>query len=128
MNILLDTHAFLWFVDDNPRLSQAARVLIEAEDSQPFLSMASLWEMAIKISLGKLQLEQPYEAFVPQQLALNGIGILNFSLEHIAEISHLPFHHRDPFDRMIAVQSRTEKMTLVSADTSFDAYEVERVW
>jgi PIN domain nuclease of toxin-antitoxin system len=111
VNILLDTHVFLWFIDENPRLSEPARVLIEAEDSQPFLSMASLWEIAIKISLGKLQLERSYEAFIPQQLALNGIGILNFSLEHIAAIASLPFHHRDPFDRLIAVQSKIEKMT-----------------
>jgi PIN domain nuclease of toxin-antitoxin system len=104
VNILLDTHAFLWFVADNPRLSKAARVLIEAEDSQPFLSMASLWEIAIKISLGKLE------------------------LEHFATIANLPFHHRDPFDRLIAVQSKIEKMPLVSADTSFDVYEIERVW
>lgn len=128
MNILLDTHAFLWFIEENPRLSEPARVLIEAEDSQPFLSMASLWEIAIKISLGKLQLEQSYENFIPKQLALNGFGILNLSLEHIAAIATLPFHHRDPFDRLIAVQSKIEKMTLVSADPSFDAYEVERVW
>ena len=128
MNILLDTHAFLWFVADNPRLSKSARVLIEAEDSQPFMSMASLWEIAIQISLGKLQLEQPYETFIPQQLALNGIGILNLSLDHTAAIATLPFHHRDPFDRLIAVQSRIEKMPLVSADPSFDAYEIERVW
>ena len=127
MNLLLDTHIFLWFVDDNPRLSQSARVLIEAADSQPFLSMASLWEIAIKISLGKLQLEQPYEIFIPQQLALNGIGILNFSLEHTAAVSILPFHHRDPFDRLIAVQAKIEKMILISADPSFDAYEIERV-
>jgi PIN domain nuclease of toxin-antitoxin system len=102
--------------------------LIEAADSQPFLSMASLWKIAIKISLGKLQLEQPYEIFIPQQLALNGIGILNFSLEHTAAVSILPFHHRDPFDRLIAVQAKIEKMTLISADPSFDAYEIERVW
>jgi PIN domain nuclease of toxin-antitoxin system len=127
VNLLLDTHIFLWFVDDNPRLSQSARVLIEAADSQPFLSMASLWEIAIKISLGKLQLEQPYEIFIPQQLALNGIGILNFSLEHTAAVSILPFHHRDPFDRLIAVQAKIEKMILISADPSFDAYEIERV-
>jgi len=128
VNILLDTHAFLWFVDKSPRLSEPARVLIEAEDVQPFLSMASLWEIAIKISLGKLQLSQPYDSFIPQQLAMNGIGILNLALEHIAAIAILPFHHRDPFDRLIAVQSKIEKMTLVSADPSFDAYEIERVW
>jgi PIN domain nuclease of toxin-antitoxin system len=128
MNILLDTHAFLWFLDDDPRLSAAARVLIEADDSQPFISMVGLWEIAIKISLGKLQLNQPYETFIPQQLALNGIGILNLSVEHTAAIVSLPFHHRDPFDRLMVVQARIEKMTLVSADPGFDAYEVQRVW
>ncbi|MEP0807375.1 MAG: type II toxin-antitoxin system VapC family toxin [Chloroflexota bacterium] len=128
MNILLDTHAFLWFVDDNPRLSEPARVLIESNDVQPFISMASLWEMAIKISLGKLKLKEPYEKFIPQQLAMNGIGVLNLSMEHAAAISTLPFHHRDPFDRLIAVQARIEKMTLVSADPLFDAYEIKRVW
>jgi PIN domain nuclease of toxin-antitoxin system len=128
MNILLDTHAFLWFVDDNPRLSDIARAVIEEEDSQPFLSIASLWEMAIKISLGKLKLEQPFETLIPQQLAVNGIGILNLSLEHTAAIATLPFHHRDPFDRLIVVQAKIEKMPLVSADPVFDAYEIERIW
>jgi PIN domain nuclease of toxin-antitoxin system len=128
MNILLDTHAFLWFIDDNPRLSESARVLIESEEAQPFVSMASLWEIAIKISLGKLQLTEPYESFFPKQLALNGIGILNLSVEHTAAIAALPFHHRDPFDRLLAVQSKTENMTLVSADPTFDAYGVKRIW
>jgi PIN domain nuclease of toxin-antitoxin system len=128
MNIILDTHTFLWFVDDNPRLSNTARALIEADDSQPFLSMASLWELAIKISLGKLRLKQPYEVFISQQLALNGIGILNLSLEHTAALVTLPFHHNDPFDRLIAVQARIEKLSIVSADIAFDAYAVKRVW
>ena len=128
MNILLDTHAFLWFVADDLRLSNKARVLIESDESQPFLSIASLWEMAIKISLGKLKLEEPFENFIPQQLALNGIGILNLSLEHTAAISTLPFHHRDPFDRLIIVQARIENMPLVSIDPAFDAYQIERVW
>jgi PIN domain nuclease of toxin-antitoxin system len=128
MNILLDTHTFLWFVDDSPRLSQSARVLIESENSQPFLSSASLWEIAIKISLGKLTLKQPYETFIPQQLALNGIGVLNIAMEHTAAIATLPFHHRDPFDRLLAVQAKIEDMTLVSADPIFDSYGVKRVW
>lgn len=128
MNILLDTHAFLWFVQDDPKLSVAARALIEDSESRPFLSIASLWEIAIKISLGKLQLTQPYEEFVPQQLAMNGIGILNVTIEHTAAVATLPFHHRDPFDRLLAVQSKIEEMTLVSADPAFDAYAAKRVW
>lgn len=128
MNILLDTHTFLWFVDDNPRLSEPARILIEADNSQPFISMASLWEIAIKISLGKLQLKQPYDTFIPEQLAINGIGILNLSLHHTATVAALPFHHRDPFDRLIAAQAKVEDMPLVSADPSFDLYPVKRIW
>jgi PIN domain nuclease of toxin-antitoxin system len=128
VNILLDTHTFLWFVDDNPRLSETARVLIESDDAQPFLSMASLWEIAIKISLGKLQLKQPYEIFIPEQLALNGIGVLNLSMEHTAALAALPFHHRDPFDRLIVVQAKLEEMPLVSADPTFDLYSVKRIW
>lgn len=128
MNILLDTHTFLWFVADDQRLSDAARASIESDDSQPFLSIASVWEMAIKVSLGKLKLDQPFESFIPQQLAMNGIGILNLSLEHTAAVSTLPFHHRDPFDRLLIVQSRLEQMPLVSADAALDAYEVQRMW
>ena len=128
MNILLDTHTFLWFVDDNPRLSEPARVLIESGESQPFLSAASLWEIAIKISLGKLSLNQKYETFIPRHLALNGIGLLNISLEHTVGVATLPFHHRDPFDRLLAVQSKIENMIFVSADPVFDAYGVQRVW
>ena len=128
MNILLDTHTFLWFVQDDTKLSPAARTLIEDSQSRPFLSVASLWEIAIKISLGKLQLTQPYDEFIPQQLALNGIGILSVTIDHTAAVASLPFHHRDPFDRLLAVQSKIEEMPLVSADPAFDAYRIKRVW
>jgi PIN domain nuclease of toxin-antitoxin system len=111
-----------------PKLSDAARTLIEDSESHPFLSIASLWEIAIKISLGKLQLTQPYEEFISQQLAMNGIGILNVTIDHTAAVSALPFHHRDPFDRLLAVQSKIKEMVFVSADPAFDAYEVNRVW
>jgi PIN domain nuclease of toxin-antitoxin system len=128
MNYLLDTHTFLWFVSDDALLSEAAKMLIEEESSQPFLSAASLWEIAIKISLGKLTLKQPYEVFMKQQLAINGIGILNITLEHTALVAKLPFYHRDPFDRLLAAQSKIENMPLISADMAFDQYEIERVW
>lgn len=128
MNILLDTHAFLWFVNDDSLLSEPAKKLIENEDTQPFLSVASLWEIAIKLSLGKLDLQQPYEVFIPQQLTINGIGILNITMEHTAAIATLPFHHRDPFDRLLVVQSKIEKLPLVSADSTLDMYDITRVW
>lgn len=128
MNVLLDTHAFLWFVNDSPRLSQPARVLLESDETQPFISTASLWEIAIKISLGKLSLTQPYETFISQQLALNGIGLLNIGIEHIVAVANLHFHHRDPFDRLIVIQAKIENMALVSADSIFDIYDIERIW
>lgn len=128
MNILLDTHTFLWFVNDDSLLSEPAKRLIEDDASQPFLSAASLWEIAIKMSLGKLTLKQPYEIFIPEQLALNGIGILNIAITHTAAIAALPFHHRDPFDRLLIAQAKTENMPVVSADAAFDAYGIKRIW
>ena len=128
MNVLLDTHAFLWFVEDSPHLSIVARQLIEKDDIQPYLSIASLWEMAIKISLGKLTLATPFEQFIPHQLELNSINLLNVSIEHTSAIANLPFHHRDPFDRLLAVQARIEKLALISTDSIFDAYGIERIW
>lgn len=128
MNYLLDTHTFLWFVSDDALLSETAKRLIEDESSQPFLSAASLWEIAIKLSLGKLTLKQPYDVFMPQQLAINGIGILNITIEHTATVAKLPFLHRDPFDRLLAAQSQIENMPLISADAVFDQYGIKRMW
>jgi len=128
MNVLLDTHTFLWFVRDDLQLSNTARELIEERETRPFLSMASLWEIAIKMSLGKLQFTQPYEEFIPIQLALNGIEMLDITTEHTAAVARLPFHHRDPFDRLLVIQAKAEEMTLVSANPAFDLYDVKRVW
>lgn len=128
MNVLLDTHAFLWFIGDDPRLTVSARETIESPDVTPFLSAASLWEMSIKISLGKLTLPKPYEVFLREQLTLNGVGILNITLRHTAAVIDLPFHHRDPFDRLLAAQAMTEDLTLISADAVFDRYPVKRLW
>lgn len=128
MNLLLDTQAFLWFVQDAPQLSAPARQRIEAHDSRPFLSVASVWEIAIKLSLGKLQLTQPFEAFIPQQLAINSISLLPITVEHLAVVTTLPFYHRDPFDRLLAAQAQVEELLLVSVDAVFDAYPVRRWW
>ena len=128
MNFLLDTHIFLWFVAGDAKLSQTARELIEDPANQPLLSVASLWETAIKISLGKLNLGQPFETFIPQQMALNGIDLLAIELDHTTIVSKLPFHHRDPFDRLLVAQAMTEGIPLVSADEAFDAYSIKRLW
>ena len=128
MRLLLDTHSFLWFVSGNPQISSSARMLIEDVSNQPFLSVASLWEMAIKMSLGKLSLGQPFETLIPQQLSLNGIALLGITISHTAVVAGLPFHHRDPFDRLLVAQAMTEQMSIVSRDTAFDAYAVTRLW
>jgi len=128
MKLLLDTHSFLWFIGGDVRLSPAAQVLIEDATNDAFLSVASLWEMAIKISLGRLQLAQPLETFIPQQLSLNRIGLLGITISHTAKVATLPFHHRDPFDRFLVAQAQVEQMSVVSSDPAFDAYGITRLW
>ena len=128
MKLLLDTHAFLWFIADDPRLSSTAKQLIEDNANEIILSVASLWEVAIKVSLGKLTLKQPYNIFLPQQLKLNAINLLNISLDHTATVATLPFHHRDPFDRLLIAQALNERLPIASADSAFAAYPITVVW
>ena len=128
MNLLLDTHTFLWFIAGSARLSATVRDLIEDSANQPFLSAASLWEMAIKLSLGKLRLAHPFEELIPQQMALNGIQLLGIELEHVVPVATLPFHHRDPFARLLVAQAMIEGVPIASADPSFDAYGIRRLW
>lgn len=128
MKILLDTHSFLWFISGSSHLSLTARQMIEEATNQPFLSIASLWEMAIKLSLGKLGLGQPFASLVPQQMLTNGIELLNINVDHVAAVVDLPFHHRDPFDRLLVAQAMVEQLPILSADSAFDAYAVKRLW
>jgi PIN domain nuclease of toxin-antitoxin system len=128
MNLLLDTHVFLWFIAGDERLSKTARTLIENADNEVFLSQASLWEIAIKISLGKLTLSQPFETLMAEQLQQNQIQLLDIRLQHAAGVITLPFHHRDPFDRMLIAQAQAETLTLVSEDSSINLYDVRSVW
>jgi PIN domain nuclease of toxin-antitoxin system len=128
VKLLLDTHTFLWFIGGNSSLSKRARTLIEDETNQIFLSTASLWEIAIKISLGKLTLSDDFETLVSEQLTVNGIELLEISVNHAALVANLPFHHRDPFDRLLVAQAQAEQMAVISKDESFDAYEVNRLW
>ena len=128
MKLLLDTHSFIWFIEGNPRLSETARTLIADGGNEIFLSVASLWEMAIKISLGKLGLSEPYEVFIATQLQLNQIGLLDISFSHTVRVTKLPFHHRDPFDRLLNAQSLVEDIPIVSIDAKLDDYGVRRIW
>ena len=128
MRVLLDTHTFLWFIEDNRNLSATARRIIEDGDTQPGLSVASIWEMAIKVSIGKLELRQPFESLIPQQLAENDITLLGISVSHAIRLTTLPFHHRDPFDRLLIAQAMVEQLPILGVDAAFDAYGVERIW
>jgi PIN domain nuclease of toxin-antitoxin system len=128
MRLLLDTHAFLWFVWGAPELSSKARSLIEDRGNQSFVSIASLWEIAIKVGIGKLVLARPLDSFLIERLDGNGFDTLPIERSHIVRLATLPIHHRDPFDRLLVVQCLAEAMPLVSADSAFDAYGVQRLW
>jgi len=127
MRVLLDTHAFLWGVADDPRLSTRARKTI-ADASDRFLSIASCWEIAIKVSRQRLTLPKPIERFVPEQLGLNGFQLLSIDLDDLARVATLAFHNRDPFDRLLAAQALNDELTIVSADPIFGKYDVKRAW
>jgi len=128
MRLLLDTHAFLWFILNDKTLSPTARQLIVDPTNTIDVSPASYWEIAIKIGLGKYTLNQPYESFLETQIAKNGFGILPVEIRHTALLTTLPMHHRDPFDRLLIAQALAEQIPLVSADPHFDAYGVHRLW
>ena len=128
MRVLLDTHVFLWWVDGDAALSRRARATIADAGNECLFSIASAWEMAIKVSLGRLAVRGPLERVLPDQLAANGFGTLPIDLDHAARVASLPFHHRDPFDRLLAAQSLEERIPIVSADPVFRRYGVTRIW
>ena len=128
MRALLDTSSFLWFIAGSDSLSIKARDLIVDMNNDLFLSVASLWEIAIKMSIGKLKLLRSFEQIIPAQLEENFINILPIELNHLSQIIELPFHHRDPFDRLIIAQGMTEGIPVISSDASFQMYPVEVIW
>ena len=121
MNLLLDTHAFLWYYTGNPELSQNARQAIADPANDFFVSVASLWGIAIKNSLGKLDLDAPLEVFF-KDVVQKGFNLMPLDLAHILQSASLPFHHRDPFDRIIIGQAVAEHMAVVSKDPLFQPY------
>lgn len=128
MRILLDTHSFLWFIAGDARISTTARALVADGDNEALLSIASLWEIAIKLSLGKLTLTEPFETLIPGQLALNAISVLPIEFTDVVEVGKLPFHHRDPFDRLLVAQAVTRNLPVVSRDRALDSYAIRRLW
>jgi PIN domain nuclease of toxin-antitoxin system len=123
---LLDTHAFLWFVMGNPRITPKLRAQIE--DNENSVSIVSVWEIAIKYGIGKLSLELPFNDFIDRQITANGIQLLDIKLEHLKVVATLPLHHRDPFDRLLISQAMVEDILLISADSVFSLYPVRRMW
>jgi PIN domain nuclease of toxin-antitoxin system len=128
VRVLLDTRTFLWWVEDAPILSKEARAAIGNPENERLLSLASCWEMAIKLGLGKLRLPGAIERFIPEQLVANVFRQLPIELRHVARVAVLPFHHRDPFDRLLAAQALEERCVIVSADPIFAKYGVSRIW
>ena len=126
MAVLLDTHAFLWWCQDSEELSKKARRVIADQDC--FVSVASFWEMAIKLSLDKLRLPSSFDHYIPGQMSLNGFEQLEITFRHTARCAKLPWRHRDPFDRLLAAQAQEDGLAVVSRDPSFDAYGVKRIW
>ena len=128
MRLLLDTHAMLWFLLDDARLSSQADGLISDLKNDIVVSPASYWEIAIKIRLGKYALPEPLDAFFERELRRNRFDILPIEPKHAAVLTTLPLHHRDPFDRLLIGQAVAEGISIVSSDAAFDAYGVERLW
>ena len=128
MRILLDTHTLIWFFAGDSKLSTNARILIENEDNHRLVSIASIWEIAIKESKGNLNLSVPFQEYIGQKLSLENFNILNINLDHLNAIVTMPFHHKDPFDRLLIAQSMVEGIPILSKDSAFDAYSINRIW
>jgi PIN domain nuclease of toxin-antitoxin system len=128
VKILIDTHVFIWYIQNSERLPSSVTTLINNGSNEILFSTASIWEIAIKQSTGKLNLGVPYIGFIQEQMRLNNIELLPINLNHIEVVTTLPFHHRDPFDRILIAQAIMENIVLVSADSVFSLYPVQRMW
>ena len=128
MKLLLDTHAFLWFIEGNQNLSLTAKNAIESPTNQRYLSIASLWEIAIKVSIGKLEICMNLTELVNREVYGNAINLLEIQSQHLDTLTALPFHHKDPFDRLILAQGLTEKMPIITKDNLFANYPVTLIW
>ncbi|MBF0491779.1 MAG: type II toxin-antitoxin system VapC family toxin [Deltaproteobacteria bacterium] len=128
MKILLDTHIFIWWIHDNAQLSKKARAYIENENNDLFLSIASVWELSIKLALGKIELYQDLEFLISEELEKNNIDLLPIKLKHALHVNKLAHYHRDPFDRMLVSQALVEGIPLLSDDSLFKKYAVELLY
>lgn len=128
MKLLLDTHAFIWWVSEPEKLPPSVLALFDDEDNDLILSVVSVWEIQIKSQLGKLQLTLPLEELIESQRQTNGLQILAVELTHVLALNALPTHHKDPFDRLLLAQGQIEEAHIVSKDGIFAGYTSRVLW
>ncbi len=128
MELLLDTHAFLWLRSEPEKISQTVLEAYYNVNNDIFLSIVSVWEIQIKHQLGKLELNVPLQQLIDTQIQQNGLRILPISPDHVYALNTIPFYHKDPFDRLLIVQAKLENLQLVSVDGVFKQYDVDLVW
>ena len=127
MRVLLDTQYWLWMASAPERLSPRARTIVESIDNELFLSAGSAWEIAIKHALGKLQLPEPPDRYVPSRMSALGTSPLPIEHAHALRVATLPSHHRDPFDRLLVAQAQIERLPILTADRIFERYDVDTI-
>jgi PIN domain nuclease of toxin-antitoxin system len=128
MRLLLDTHVLLWWIDGDPRISKRSHALISDAENAVSVGVASVWEIAIKAGLGQLKVPPDLQGYLRRQLARNEFALLPVLFEHAVGVRELPWHHRDPFDRLLIAQARAEQLSLVSRDPRMKAYEIDLLW
>jgi len=128
MNILLDSHTLIWFSQNSPQLSSSAIKILEDRNNLLFLSLVSVWEIQIKVQLGKLNLDISLSEIVKDQTKINDVQILPLKLSHIWTLDTLPYYHKDPFDRLLISQAITENLIILGVDSVFDSYPVQKIW
>ena len=128
MKVLLDTHVFLWAIREDERLSLRAREIFIAGRNELLLSVASIWEILLKVQVGKIRFEEPAVGYLKRQIFKNNIRMLPILMDHVAHLESLPLHHRDPFDRILVAQSMEENLSLLSADPLMKSYSVSVIW
>ena len=128
MKLLLDTHAFIWLITGDEKLSERAKEAFLNQDNRLFFSKVSLWEMTIKISLEKLVLAADWQTTIEKEMVSNSVQWLEIEIDHCATLTDLPFHHRDPFDRLLISQAISESMSIVSIDGQFNRYPIDIIW
>ena len=127
MAFLLDTHTFMWFLEDDKSLPSKSRNAIKDINNKCFLSIGCIWELAIKYSIGKLTTKTSFSE-IGKLIVENDIELLSISIEHLAQVLTLPFHHRDPFDRLIIAQSMVENLQIITKDKDFKSYGIDVFW